>query len=187
MRRTGVCAVVALLVLVGCGPEVAAPSETPVETVEASVEVVTPSLSPSPTWSVVQQGAINAVQRFFDEWSRIAQNLVEAEWDDLHAVADYTAITDAFALWSDWISKGYHLSGSPSFTPTSVILSKNDYRGKTYVIRGCYSIENATLVDLSDQPVGDRGLERSIGIYQVLLANDGTYVVIEASEMDETC
>ena len=186
LRKLGLCAVVVLgLVLAGCGPGLARPSEIPVETVETPVEVVTPS--PSPSWSVVQQGSIDAVQRFWQVWARIAQNLETADWDDLHEVADDTALSNAFAVWSDWSSQGYHLSGSPTFTPSSVMESRRDHHGTQYIVRGCYSIERSTLVDSSGQPNKDRGLDRSIGIYRVLHATDGTYAVIEIDGKEESC
>ena len=186
------CAVVLLgLVLAGCGPGVVGPSEPPVEApVEATAEVVvpTPSPSPSPTWSVEQQGAIDAVQRYWEVWTRISQNLDTADWNDLHEVADETAVSLVFEIWAGWKSEGYYLVGSPSFTATSVMESRIDYsQGTTYSVRGCYSIESATLVGPSGQPTGNRGPERTVNAYRVLHSIDGTFIVTEAMDEKETC
>jgi len=183
MKKIWICAMVALLVLGGCTPGGdPVPSGTPSEPL---AETVVPS--PTPTWTGEQQAVIDAVHRFYDEWSRITQNLDTADWNDLHQVADDTAISNTFAVWADWLSRGWHLSGSPEITPTSVMESMSDHRGKQYVVRGCFSMERSTLVDSSGQPVGERGMERSVGVYRVLHRTNGAYVVIEAGERAESC
>ena len=184
MRGLIGCLVLVLLdgVLTGCTPVVVETSLSPVLT--SPSPVVTTS---TPAWTVEEQAAIDAVHRYLEVWADIGQNLPEADLLVFYDVASDPAANDAFLQWGEWMKKGWHLVGAPSFTPDLVTSGARDHLGERFHVHGCFSIEGSYLVDSDGNQVGDRGTERGTGRTTVLHLTNDRYLVIEEVSEDDPC
>jgi len=180
-RLIGVVAVVLFAVVAGCTPDgVETPSTVPV--------VTTPTVTPSPQWSADEQGAIDAVQRYLEVWTYIGQNLGSVDINQIRGVSDDPESNNDLLMWANWINQGWHLVGSPVFTPQSVIPGSTDFQGQRFDIYGCFVITDSYISDPEGNSVGDEGRqERGVSRYRVLHTTSDEYYVTESSTENKTC
>ena len=90
------------LIVVVLGGVMAACTPTPGASPTPEVSV-TPSVTPTPTpqWTEDQQMAIDTVHKCLEVTSRIQQNLLDRQWDDVYTVAADQALDDTLAAWAD--------------------------------------------------------------------------------------
>jgi len=180
MRRlAGICVVVVVSCLMaGCSP--ASNGDDPVSSTPVVVES-TPSPSPTPTWSGEQQEAIDAVQKYLQVWTDIAQNLGTADWNQIRDVAYGPIVLYDMDRWKQWNDQGLFLVGNPSFTVSWVTSGAQDPVGSIYHVGGCYIIENSYLSDTAGthKPVT---VARQPSTYDVLLGANGQNVVTDSDD-----
>jgi len=144
--------------------------------------------SPSPTWTVVQQGAIRAVTNYLQIWTDVAQHLAQGGWDRMREVAVEPTASNEMLIFNEWNKNGWHMEGGPVFEPDRVAESYTDEEGTRYYVYGCFDITNSRLVDQNGHEVGDRGADRRPSQYLVLhRVNDGAYLVAENVLQEGTC
>jgi len=183
MRRIGICAMVALgLVLAGCVPG-PGPTRAPVVTVEPEV----PQILPMPIPPRYIQMAIDAVGRYWEVWTRIAKNLDTADWNDIRSVADSPVVEAAFDQWEQWRSRGVYFVGWPGFEVDLVDPSVSSPEGSWYVVYLCHLANNSYLADDSGDPVEGFGFDRIPVHYLVIRSPDGRFAVVAESVKDGTC
>jgi len=151
------------------------------------VPISTPTASPTPTWTAEEQGAVDAVHNYLAVWTNISQNLDTADWSELWMVASDPAANDAMTQWQQWANSGWHLVGEPTLDINLVTPGMQDPSGKRFHVYGCYIITGSYLADSSGNQVGQRGLDRSVGIYQVLHTTDDRYVVTDDGGDNTSC
>jgi len=177
-----------VVVLVGGGVAGCTPGGDP--TPGPSVVPVTPSPveSPSPTWTVAEQQALDAVLKYLEVSNDIEQHLADADWNRIRDVASDPAVNDALLIWTQWNMKGWHMEGAPVFEPDYINRGMMDQQGNRYHVHGCYDITQAHLVDRDGNQVGERGVDRGPIDYLVLfLGVDGSIRVIEDNAEEGTC
>ena len=179
-RITLTLALTLLAALAGCTP---GGQETP--TPEPTV--YTPVPSPTPSWNAVEQGAIDAVQKYLEVWTDISQNLQTADWYQIRDVASDPAASDAFTVWAQWNQNGWHLVGAPTLDVDRVDEGATDSQGTRYHVHGCFSISEGYLLDIDGNRVTNRGTERGTTNYLVLHQKNERYVVLEDNPEDESC
>ncbi|MDR0284672.1 MAG: hypothetical protein LBI33_07255 [Propionibacteriaceae bacterium] len=184
--RKGVAGVVLGAGLAGCAPGGEVTPSPSVGEGTTGVVTRTPSPSPTPQWDEEEQGAVDAVQRYLEVWSRIGQDLAEVDWNEIHDVADDPAVNNAIDTWNRWASKGWHLVGGPVFEPVSVSLGVHDVDGQVLHVRGCYVIEDAYVVDTAGDHLENSGAPRSVSRFDVL-HNEPRYAVLEQFIEEGTC
>jgi len=158
--------------LVGC---------TPGGEVTPTPTVIIPSASatPTPRWTDDEQGAVDAVQRYLEVWTRISQDLVGEDWNDIWEVAGDPTANNALAQRQMWGENDWHLIGGPEFTVDTVTPGPQDHLGSRHHVYGCFSIEHGYIVDNVGNRVGDRGMERSVVRFLVLQLVDNKFIVLE--------
>jgi len=173
--------IVIISALVGCTPSVEV-TPTPSEP-ETSVIV-----TPTPAWTEDEQGAVDAVQRFLEMWSYIGQNILEADWMDILQVAVPPESELNQETWTNWLTQGWHLEGSPIFIVSRVEIGVLNSSGQWYYVHGCYVIEESYISDKDGKSVGDEGRqERGLGYYKVFRVESGAYYVGESHSVEGTC
>ncbi|MDR0285888.1 MAG: hypothetical protein LBI33_13515 [Propionibacteriaceae bacterium] len=170
--------------LVGCTPGgEATPSPS---TGESTTVVATPSPSPTPQWTDEEQGAVDAVQRYLEVWTRIGQDPINADWGEFNAVAIDPAVSDALTIWNTWASQGWHLVNGPVFEPESVSAGVHDIDGQVFHVRGCFLLADGYVVDSSGNRLENNGDPRAVGQFDVL-HTETRYVVVEELPKEGTC
>jgi hypothetical protein len=171
--------------LAGCAP---GGEVTPSPTVgESTAVVVMPTPSPTPRWDEEEQGAADAVQRYLEVWTSIAQSLATADLNQIRDVAGDPLANDNLTTLANWQASGWHLVGGPSFRADSVEHGVRDYQGLTLRVDGCYLINGSYLVDVAGDPAAAIPTEPFVATYSVLHLVSGRYMVIDAVRGDETC
>ena len=164
----------------GCGPgEVTTTTPPPPPT--------TPTPTPSKTWTPEEQGSIDAVQRYLEVWTDIGHDPLNNNRTQIMDVATGQVTNDNFTQWDRWIQNGWHLTGGPSFTPEWVNTGAKDSQGQRYHVRGCYSIEEAQLVDAQGKPATNPSRTRTLTTYDVLHLTNGRYLIIKDTDEGKTC
>jgi len=105
----------------------------------------------------------------------------------IHSVALSPDDNAAIALWAQWIDRGVHLVGAPSFYPSAVTVGALDDQGQQYHVYGCYVMGDSHLSDADGNPTGDKSADRRPAIYDVIQIPDGHYFVINENEDSGTC
>jgi len=178
---TFVVAVLIVAALAGCTPD---GQETPTP----EPVVYTPMPTPSPEWTPVEQGAIDTVQKYLQLWAYLGQNVGSVDLNQIREVAYDPEGNDDLLMWANWVDQGWHLVGSPEFTPQTVVAGAIDYQGQRYDVYGCFIISNSYISDSAGNSVGDEGRqERGISRYRVLHTVNNEYYVTESSMEDGTC
>ena len=181
-----IVAVVAALALVGCTPaEEPTPTPTPQPTPAS-----TPTMEETtrgPLTGEEQQEIVDAVLRYLDLWTHLAQNPQAAIPELIWQVAWTPAADEAVDLIEDWADAGWHLQGGPVFTPEYVIHRAESSDGDRYSVHGCYSVEDATLLDRDGVEVEGKGPQRTMIVYVVLERPDGQMFVTEDVRLDDEC
>lgn len=184
-RLAGICLALAMsCVVAGCSLK-SDGGDPSTPTVVATTQ--TPTLTPSPTWTAEQQGAINAVQTYLDVWTQISQNVGTADFNEIRNVADGQLVADNIAVWTEWRNNGWFLVGAPEFTPDWVTSGAQDSIGHVYHVHGCFSIENSYLSNADGDHVGDRGVVRGPTRYDTWHLASGVQIVTDDIAEDGTC
>jgi len=155
---------------------------SPTPTIEPSVIV-----TPTPSWTDEEQGAIDAVQRYLEVWTGIGQDIEGSDWEKIGEVAAAPAVTNAQDLWVRWAQNDWHLVGAPSFTATLITPGAQDHLGNRYHVYGCYDLANSHLVDSAGKYVVEQTSEIAVVNYLVLRMENTKYLVLEDSLEGETC
>jgi len=182
MTRKPVVMIVVMMVaaLAGCSPD---GRETP----GPEPTVYTPTPTPSPQWTTEEQGAIDAVQKYLEVWTKISQNLQTADLNAIRDVASDPAANNAVILWSQWRENGWHLTGTPMLVVDRVDEGATDSQGTRYHVHGCYITSGSSLSDMDGNPLTKQGADRSTGNYLVLhqiKPQDTFYVIDDVTEGD---
>ena len=161
------------------------PSPTPA----TSTPVFTPpSSTPTPKWTDEEQGAIDAVQRYFDVWTEIGQNPGEANWDKIYDVANDIIAEDYKQTWQRWIDNDWHILGSPTFIPDWVTPGMINNEGHRHRVHGCLILEGSYLVDAQNSAVPmDERIERGTSNITVLHTPKGQYIVVRDEGENNPC
>lgn len=179
-----VTAAVVACALAGC-TSAEAPSPNP--SAPSSVLASSPNSTPTPTWSADDQAAINAVQRYIQMWTQVTQGLPDSDTTAIRTVAWDPLANATVTLWAQWIGRGWHLVGAPSFEPSMVTPGELDKQGQRYHVYGCYVMGDSHLSDVDGNPAGTKSGDRSPTIYDVIVTPDGQYYVINENEGEGTC
>ena len=150
----------------------------------------TPSVSATPTsqWTDEEQQAINAVLKYYEVWAHIGQNVDEIDLDLIYEVAMDPNAEQNIQAWQQWVDKGWHLVGSPTFIPQMVTVGMKNSTGHQHDVHGCLTIEGSYLVDASGStaPVKNR-TERSAMIVTVFHSEDDSLVVVSDRTEKKPC
>ena len=174
-----------LLVLLASAMTACGPGE--VTTTTPPPPPTTPTPTPSPQWTPEEQGSIDAVQRYLEVWTDIGHDPAHKGMGQIRDVAGDPIANENTDQWTGWIENGWHLTGGPSFTPELVTSGAGDYQGQRYHVRGCYSIEEAQLVDTQGKPATNPSRTRTLSTYDVLHLKNGRYVVFDSTDQEKTC
>jgi len=181
-RSMSLVAAMMIVALAGCSPD---GKETP----GPEPVVSTPMPTPSPQWTVEEQGAIDAVQKYLEVWSDISQNLGTADWDAINDVASDPAVNNAVTLWFQWNDNHWHLVGKPVFNVDRVDQGGTDYQGTRYHVHGCYITVDAHLSDADGNPLTKQGADQSTANFLVMhqLNPHDDYYVLDDTMEDNPC
>ena len=146
--------------------------------VSSSSPPVSMPVEPTPQWTDEEQAAIDAVQRYIDVWTYISQNLGEADWDAIYEVAEESVAEINIQSWTIWADEGWHLVGSPSFIPTSILPGARDDQGYRQHLYGCFVIQGSYVADSQGLmvPTDDR-VERGTITYTVIRTPSDRYIL----------
>ena len=159
------------------------PSSSPADT-STPIAVESPSLILQ--LKPEEQAAVDAVQAYLDKWTYIGQNLPDVDYNSIREVSDGSAANNALQEWALWIQHGWHLVGTPEFELTYVSSGATDDLGTRYHVHGCYSSENAYLVDSTGAPL-EKGSVRGTALYLVLTTPDNGSGVLEETDEGQPC
>jgi hypothetical protein len=185
MRRIVVAAAVLGLglALAGCGP-----GQEPVDPPSSVVPTLAPpseEVTPTPQWTEVEQGAIDAVQAYLEVSFDIGRHLDAPKYDLIYDVAGQPLVDESIARWNRWKESGWHEDGAPSFDTTSVSTGMADGSGKRFHVTGC--LVDSYLVDAEGVRLFPTALERFTVNYLVLHSTDGYFVVLDDPTEREPC
>ena len=167
------------LTLSGCGTS---PDDPPTESTP------TPTETPGPTWSTDQQRAIDAVERYFEVWTRISQNRAAGHWSDIKQVAVQPEAGWDIDRWHKWELNDWHLEGSPTLFPVQAHQGVTDDQGTTYHVYMCVSFEDAYVSDGQGNSIEQpRKRDKGISNIEVLLTPDGQGMVASRKTEEEAC
>ncbi len=177
-----------VLLIIGCAWVAGCTAEPPAPVMPAESEsTALPLPRPTPTWSVEEQGAIDAVNAYLEKWTYISQNLQTVDWMTIYEVATNPAVEGAWVWWQEWGQRGWRLTGGPQYEVTDVTLGAFTEFGTEYRVYGCYIITSSQLVDANGDPVGEKGADGTPGYYVVLHTHTGKYLVAQDIGGEGTC
>jgi hypothetical protein len=173
-------------VVAGCTPG-DEPAVTPSPVPPTTALPPTPTPTPTPQWNEEEQGAADAVQRYLEKWTYLAQNLATEDVNQLREVASDPIANDDLSVFAQWMTNGWHLVGNPSFRVDKVERAVTDHTGTTLRVKGCYMIGESHVVDQTDTLVVSSRTTPMATTYSVLhLTGDG-YLVVNGVGEDSTC
>ncbi len=177
-----------VLLIIGCAWVAGCTAEPPAPVMPAESEsTALPLPRPTPTWSVEEQGAIDAVNAYLEKWTYISQNLQTVDWMTIYEVATNPAVEGAWVWWQEWGQRGWRLTGGPQYEVTDVTLGAFTEFGTEYRVDGCYNLGDGHMVDAEGNAVDQRGDERSPAYYIVLKTHEGKYLIAENYGIEGTC
>ena len=168
--------------LVGCTPSV---ELTPTPT--AVVPTVTPT--PTPQWTEDEQGAIDAVHKYIEVWIEVTQHLGDSGLNlnriDEVAIGEHS--NETILLWLNWIDRGLHLVGEPSFEANAVVPGVMNSQGQRFDVFVCYSLEHAYLANSDGTQVPKGTADRTTARYEVMKYTGGQYLITWNELEGEEC
>ena len=166
--------------MTACGPgEVTTTTPPPPPT--------TPTPTPSPQWTPEEQGAMDAVQRYLEVWADIGQHIPDTDQNRIVDVASDPIRTGVILTWADWIEKGWHMVGTPTFVPDMVQPGAHDHQGDRYHVYGCYNNADTYLVDSQGKILSYGGFDHQWGYFTVLHMTNSSYIVLDEASKGKPC
>ncbi len=148
---------------------------------------VTPEATPSPTWTPLEQGAIDSVHAYLAKWAEISQNVATADWSEIYGVADQPAVDYAYQAWEQWRDSGRHIVGGAVFTTETVEWTTSHPMGERYIVRGCSDMTSLYVVDSDGQQASERVADELFVRFEVVLTPHDAFIVVNETVEESSC